>query len=169
MSSRTGPLEDLQIFVEGKKRRKTSCTSQAFLFPLCQKPVAFIVWADSVTRKSWTFGMFSFFFFLTTATKVVDGSSPQDFHFWSQSVKSGTFTFTWVILSVILSDVCHIYHISDTPYISYIYVCVYIYIYISYRQVTIYILIGTCFYHTWWKSHLYAYRAVTLERRERLK
>lgn len=62
MSSRTGPLEDLQIFVEGKKRRKTSCTLQAFLFPLCQKPVAFIVWADSVTRKSWAFGMFSFFF-----------------------------------------------------------------------------------------------------------
>lgn len=31
---------------------------------LCQKPVVFIVGAGNVTRKSWDFGRFSFFFFL---------------------------------------------------------------------------------------------------------
>lgn len=65
-SSRTRPLDmlcqSIQIFVEGKKRRKTRYTLQVFLFPPCQKPVVFIVWAGNVTRKSWMFGIVFMFF-----------------------------------------------------------------------------------------------------------
>ena len=164
MSSRTGPLEDLQIFVEGKKRRKTSRTSQAFLFPLCQNPVAFIVWADSVTKKSWTFGMFSFFFFLDRCNQG---------WWWLKSTRFPLLKpkcevwYFYIYMSYTLSyfkwDIC-------SSYISYIRYTIY------FLYLCIYIIIGTSFYHTskvifilFIKSHLYTYRAMTLERMERLR
>lgn len=94
---RTCPLENVQIFGEEKERRKTSCTLQSFFFTLCQKPVVCTVWAGNVTRKI----LAGFHFFSWPLKPRVDHDrSSEDLHFWSRAVKSGTFTFTWIIIHI---------------------------------------------------------------------
>lgn len=109
---------------------------------LCQKPVVFIVGAGNVTRKSWDFGRFSFFFFSwPPKPKVDDDRCPEDLKFWNQTVKSGTFTFTWAIFSAILS--------TNGNTFSYWYLFL------------LYIVETSC--------HHWTYKVITLEGMERLR
>lgn len=139
MSSRTRSLGSIQIFGEGKERRKTSCTLQSFLFSLCQKPVACIVWAGNVTRKM-VAGFLFFFFFLTTKTQS---------WWWQKSRRS---QFLKLNYGIWYSQMHVGYSLKSFKI-----------------RVTISFLTGDWFYHMWWKGHPYVSKVITWEGMGRLR